>query len=395
MKTIENTLLIIDGHPVFYKVGIWREFTKKFPGEVEVLFLNDISMKKHLDMSFKVIRDDSKERLLNGYSYRFSKNTYSGFLSRINLDLFFSILKSPAKIILIHGYDSFASWLAFFTCKLLRRKIIWRGEAVINNSQEESKFFKSYAKKIMLKIMFRCVDVVMWSCSGNKNYLLKYGVNKQKLFPIPCAVDNDFFQYQKKKISDSKDNIRLELNIAKDDYVVLFSARFSNIKRPYDLIEAVGNIGNQKIVILFVGDGDERVKMEEIAKTHKIRFKFVGFQDRINICKYYSIADLGIVISSYDPSPKALNEMMNFAIPVIATKVIGTAYDLVEEGKNGYLIDVGDVNELADRISYLSQHRSTSTKMGKFSLKLVEKWNYKEDVKGLRNAIDYIISRDV
>ncbi len=398
MRKIKKYLLIIDGHPVAYKAGIWRTFAEQFPNLCQVIYLDDLGIREYRDEAFGVTRCYGDENLLSGYKYQFSrnlkkKNIDSGFFSRINLDIFYKIFKSPAQTVLIHGYDTFSIWFVFLICKFLRRKVIWRGE-VVSAPVNHKSFFKKYFKKKLLNIIFKYADAIMWSCSGNKKYLLKHGAIQEKMFPIPCAVDNDFFQEQRKELSGAKSKIRLGLGIPEDDYVIVFSARFSVRKRPYDLIEAVKNIAEKNITILFVGDGNERKKMEELVKESVIKAKFVGFQKRTDISKYYVIADLAVVLSSYDPSPKALNEIMNFSVPIIVTNVVGTAFDLVKEEKNGYIIKVADINDLTSKISYLNRHRSVSKEMGERSLKIVKGWNYSEDVKGLRNAINYINDRN-
>jgi glycosyltransferase involved in cell wall biosynthesis len=105
----------------------------------------------------------------------------------------------------------------------------------------------------------------MYSCTGNKKYLEYYEVPQQRLFFIPCAVNNQFFQDQKAVLAQDRNKIRAEMGISKDDFVIIFPARFTERKRPYDLIKSVANLTkfNSNIVLLFVGDGPEMEKMEE------------------------------------------------------------------------------------------------------------------------------------
>ena len=121
-----------------------------------------------------------------------------------------------------------------------------------------------------------------------------------------------------------------------------------------------------------------------------LKAKFVGFQNRSAITKFYAISDLGIVISDYDPSPKAMNEIMNFGMPIVVTNVVGTANDLVKENQNGFIINVGDVNALSKKIDYLNNNRDIAKIMGEKSLEIVNNWNYDKDVQGIENAIEYV-----
>ena len=76
------------------------------------------------------------------------------------------------------------------------------------------------------------------------------------------------------------------------------------------------------------------------------------------------MANAGIMISEYDPSPRAINEMMNFALPIVCSDGVGTAYDLVQDDVNGYVVKVGDIESIADSLCRLADDRELSRQMG-------------------------------
>ena len=130
--------------------------------------------------------------------------------------------------------------------------------------------------------------------------------------------------------------------------------------------------------------------MEEYSKRHHIKAIFTGFVNQTEISKYYSISDLNVVISDYDPSPKAMNEAMNFKLPIIVTDVVGTAHDLVKDGKNGFIVKVGDIDSISKKVDFLNKNRKELIRMGNNSFNIVEGWNFKEGVKGIIQAFDYV-----
>ena len=402
LTMIQNKLAIYAIHPIMYQTPIFQELETYINNnninlDFTVLYGDDLSLR---DVYFKEINVSFKPDvpfLMNGYKYKFLKN-YSndsrfGFFSRINPSIFNELKNDKYNVILIHGYESMTAWLALFAAKINKSKIIWRGESVLKGV-ESNYSIKQRLKRLALKTLFKFCDAVMYSCSGNKEYLEFYGVPDNKLFFIPCAVNNAFFQNEKNKYFAKKDDIRFDLGIDKNDMVVLFSARFTNRKRPLDLLNALSKIKNSDITVLFVGDGLERPKMEEFAKKNNIKAVFTGFKNQNEISKYYSISDLDIVISDYDPSPKSMNEAMNFGMPVIVTDVVGTAYDLVKDNQNGYIIKVGDINALADKLDFFNKNRVLLKEMGQESLKIIEKWNYQNDVGGILAAYEYILETD-
>jgi glycosyltransferase involved in cell wall biosynthesis len=396
----KKKLAIYAIHPIMYQVPIFKEFEKillesKLGIEFNVLFGDDLSLKNTYNKEFKTSYSYGKW-LINGYKYKFLKNythdSKSGFLSRINPGIFNELKKEKYDVILIHGYESLTSWFTIIAAKLTNTKIIWRGEAVLRGIEDNSSF-KQTIKRFILKRFFNSCDALLYSCTGNKEYIKFYNVDDKKMFPIPCAVNNDFFQNEREKYIDSISNIKKELGIDLDDMIILFSARFTKRKRPLDLLEALTQIDNSNITILFVGDGLERNNMEAFVKEHNLKAVFTGFQNQTQLPKYYTISDIDVVISDYDPSPKAMNEAMNFRLPIIVSDAPGTAYDLVKNGENGFVVKVGDIDTIAKKIDYLNKNREEMKIMGKKSFEIVQNWNYTEDVKGILKAIEYVTEK--
>ena len=396
-KHVKFRLAIIAPHPVQYHAPLFRELEKFQHIESMIIYCDDMGVAPTYEAEFKtIIKWDIS--LLDGYKYKFLRN-YSllrkgGFFSRVNPAILSEISKNKYDVILIQGYDNLSCWFAFFAAKLAGIKVIWRGESTLKGD-ENSVSLKKRLKKIVLTRLFKACDAVMYSCTGNKEYLKFYGAHESKLFPIPCAVDNDYFRTEHKKYLGREKDIRRELGIAEDDFVVLFVARITENKRPMHLVKAVETIKEKNITILFVGDGIEKEMVEEYCNANNVKAKFVGFENQTEISKYYFIGDLFILISGYDNSPKAMNEAMNFELPIICTKRAGTAYDLVKENENGFLIETGDVVAIAEKIDYLNKNRTVAKTMGRKSWEIVKNWNFHEDAFSIEKAIQFVMGKRV
>lgn len=389
-------LYIYAVHPIMYQTPIFtqlkhRTSTKDF--NFKVLFGDDLSLREvYLDAINTVYKPDV-DFLLKGYEYEFLRNYSSdsrkGFFSRINPGIFLELLFNRPKVILIHGYDTCSSWIAILSAWILRIPTLWRGEAVLRGN-EDTWNLKVIVKKIILTLFFKMCNGCLYSCTGNKDFLLHYKVSDLKLFPIPCAVNNQYFLEEKQRYLPRLSSIKEEIGVSEDQFVILFSARFTKRKRPYDLIQAVIQANLENYCLLFVGDGPERKAMEAMCKQHKLNAVFVGFKNQSEISLYYSLASVAIIISDYDPSPKAMNEIMNFSVPVITTENVGTAHDLVEDGKNGYIIKLGDRDSLAEKLSALYYNPKLQKSMGEAGFKKVQEWNYTKDVDGILDAYSYV-----
>jgi glycosyltransferase involved in cell wall biosynthesis len=384
-------------HPIMYQTPIFKELenyvnSNDLDLDVTILYGDDLSLNEVYYEETNVTFKPDVPFLMDGYKYKFLKNYAKdprrGFFSRINPSIFKEVRREKYNAIVIHGYESLTAWLAFLSAKISNSKIIWRGESVLRGV-ESSSSTKQKIKRFILKMLFNNCDAIMYSCSGNKEYLKFYGVEDSKLFFIPCAVNNDFFQNERKKYAHNIGDVKDELKIDHNDMIILFSARFTMRKRPLDLLKALTQIDNKNITVIFVGDGLERKTMEDFSKEHGIKAVFTGFKNQSEISKYYTISDIDAVISDYDPSPKSMNEAMNFGMPIIVTEVVGTAHDLVKDNVNGYVIKVGDITTMAQKIDFFNKNRIKIKEMGKESLKIIEQWNYKKDVEGIMEAYKY------
>src|SRR5438552_9486259 len=97
-----------------------------------------------------------------------------------------------------------------------------------------------------------------------------------------------------------------------------------------------------------VGDGPERPKAEWLANTHGVAqdVLFVGKQN--DMSELLAISDVLLLPSELESFGLVALEAMACEVPVIATRVGGVP-EVVRDGIDGYLYEVGDVQ--ADRKS--------------------------------------------
>jgi glycosyltransferase involved in cell wall biosynthesis len=232
----------------------------------------------------------------------------------------------------------------------------------------------------------------LYSYTRSKDFYLAQRVPKEKLFFHPCAVNNEYFQTQAKKGKKEKNKIRDKLNIPKKSKVILYVGRIDSRKRTLDIVEAYNKLEDKKeIYLVYVGNGPEEKEISKFAKKNNLKnVKLYGAINRNELYKFYSIADMFVIPSDYDPSPKVMNEAMNFSLPIITSYNVGTSQDLIKEGINGFILEVGDVKVLSEKMEKILKDNSLRKSMGKESLKIVSKWNFDEDVKATIKALNYI-----
>lgn len=119
--------------------------------------------------------------------------------------------------------------------------------------------------------------------------------------------------------------------------------------------------------------------------------KFIDFLGKQDINMYYKAADIFVFPTREDVWGLVVNEAMSFGLPIITTMNCGAGLELIEPGKNGYLINTGSVDLLIRFInlticdSYFKEHaivlnqqkirNYTIEKMALNHIKIIEKCN--------------------
>jgi glycosyltransferase involved in cell wall biosynthesis len=103
--------------------------------------------------------------------------------------------------------------------------------------------------------------------------------------------------------------------------------------------------------LIWVGDGEERQKLESYAKQLGLENHLVvtGMVNAEAIRDYLSIASVGVIGSYMEGWSLAMLEMLSCGLPIVSTEVSG-ANDLIDSGKNGYIVRERDPELFCERI---------------------------------------------
>ncbi len=387
-KRLKN-IIFINTHPIQYFAPLYKYCTEHdLP--VEVWYCSDESMKPVTDTQFGVpVQWDIP--LLEGYGYSFFRNYswkpshFNGFWGLINIGIWVKLISRPKSIIVIHGWSNITSLFAFIIAKCRGHKVCMRAETPWN--QEVLKGEKNIRKKKQWlgKGLFRFVDYFLYIGTQNKLFYENMGVNANKLFYTPYAVDNQRFQQAAAEYLPQKSNIRQALDIPAHAKVILYSGKFMQKKRPMDLIKAFQLLNMQDAYLVMVGDGGLRPQMEaHIAKEKISNIRLTGFINQSEIPKYYAMADVFVMCSEIGETwGLSVNEAMNFNLPVIVSDLCGCSTDLVQEGINGFTYSCGDITDLS---RYLQKILS-GVDVYRHSTEVINNFSYRQTAQSLKKLI--------
>jgi glycosyltransferase involved in cell wall biosynthesis len=159
--------------------------------------------------------------------------------------------------------------------------------------------------------------------------------------------------------------LRRQFGIPAERFVVGWIGRMTGIKRVPDVLETFKRLlalGVDAQLVL-VGDGPERDRLEEQAHELGIqkRTLFAGYQREIS--EFYDLFDAFLLPSRNEGTPVVAIESLAARTPVVATRVGGVP-DVVRDGVDGFLTDVGDVDALAARLAELARDAGLRARMG-------------------------------
>ncbi|MGY0691500.1 glycosyltransferase family 4 protein [Virgibacillus sp. FSP13] len=156
------------------------------------------------------------------------------------------------------------------------------------------------------------------------------------------------------------------LGIPKNHKVITHIAEFNENKRQIDVVQATEQLKEvyKDFVILLVGDG---VLSDEIKRELKDRelgayVRCLGFREDIR--DILSVTDIGLLVSLREGLPKSLMEMKAMQMPIIVTDIRGNR-ELVEDGRNGFIVPVKSPKKLMHALHTLLEDEKLCREMGR------------------------------
>jgi len=382
-------------HPIQYQAPLLRYIVAHSDIELTAFFLSDFSVKGYRDEGFgTTVQWDVP--LLEGYPSEvlpaLGDNQRLTPLRPFVYGLARRLKAGRFDALWMHGYAHQANLRAMMVAKSLGMKVFLRTDSQLASSPTHT--LKAWLKARLLRRLFRDVDGFLTAGTANRDYFRHYGASEPRTFLLPFAVDNEFFQCQAVLAHPDRERLRAELGLSPGRPVILFASKFLRRKRAGDLLEAYRLLSpdgreEPRPYLLFVGDGEQRVAVE--AQARRLGWpgvRFLGFKNQTELPPLFDLCDVFVLPADSEPWGLTVNEVMNAAKPVIVTDQVGAAPDLVRDGENGYVVPVGDTAALARRLRDVTGDPSAAHRMGERSLEIIRGWGFREDVAGLRQALD-------
>jgi glycosyltransferase involved in cell wall biosynthesis len=369
-------ILFVHNTAMWYRRPLFKRLSEIY--DVKFVFTNIQLAKDMYGME-----QSEKIEKLEGLNYKILKNSFGSVMFELTKEL----LKNDYDVIV----DSFfyrGSVISFIIAKLRSKQVIfWSGTWGWGDFKDDILNYKYLLKRYLLK---HSNGIITYG-TKSMDYFIKLGASRNKIFRafntscINTIVD-------KKEVEELKRNLKVE-----HKKVIMYAGRLIKRKNADILIKAFYKLKQEHndSCLIIIGDGECKNKFQGLCKKVNIEndVLFLGMIDNKDLPVYYSLCNLFVLPASGEPWGLVLNEAMQFGKPIIATKGVGAAYDLIKDGENGFMVPEKDSDALYEAMKTILSDSELEKKMGEESKKIIEKFTYENMVQGFREAIGYVIKR--
>ncbi len=303
---------------------------------------------------------------IEGYEEFNEVNTYFGEQLRELLE------EDTADIVHIHDFQ------LLFAYKYVPRGIpcilTWHIPFIENMSKDLSEFLVKHMNEY---------DKIVFSSPEYIEAAVNAGIQKEKTELIYPMANTSIF----KKMEVDKEKIKKSLGLKKEDKIILCIQRVDPKSGHEQLIRAMPKILESipQAKLVFVGGesmsnklSKSRQELKEnilrLIDELKIKDKIIwaGTIDYYKLPEIYNSADINCLTSKNEGFGLAVTEGMACGLPTIGTNVGGIPLQ-VKDNYNGFLVEVGDYKNTAQKIVQILTDKKLSSKMSKNALELVKK----------------------
>jgi glycosyltransferase involved in cell wall biosynthesis len=181
------------------------------------------------------------------------------------------------------------------------------------------------------------------------DYLRAIGIPQTQWRRWPYCVDVDFFRTNAERLA-AAGALRQQYGLDARP-VVLSVCKWVPRENPLELLKAFTILSPANLQLVMIGDGPLRPEMEALrARYPHLTIVFPGYMPYVQLPDWYALSTVYVHPAQYEPWGVSVHEAIAAGCRVVASNRVGSGYDLIIQGANGFQYPVGDVAGLAQYI---------------------------------------------
>ena len=345
-------------------------FITNIPAPYRVDFFNELGKYVGLTVLFEA-KSANNQKIHFNWNLDTVKNFKAVFLSegdcyekQVNWSILPFLKRNHFNEIIITNYANFTEMAALLYLKVHHIPYYMETDGGRIKADENR------IKKAFKKFLISGAKGYFSPSAGADDYLTYYGADRTKIcrYPFTSLKQSDLL---KRPLTEKEKKYwKSKLGVT-EPKMVLGVGRFIPLKHWNDLIQAAATLSGQ-VGVYLVGGKATQEYLNLMNKLHLKHVHFVDFQTKEGTAAYYKAADLFVLPSSGEAWGLVINEAMGYGLPVITTDQCVAGLALVENGKNGYIVPVGDTSQIAKHIHEILDHPEIQSAMSKESLRRIQ-----------------------
>lgn len=247
---------------------------------------------------------------------------------------------------------------------------------------EKKRWWFNWLFLFLSKLLTKRADGIRVVSSGIRNKLIAAGINKKKIRVIstPFKLEKPDLQKVKNFREQHHQNRKTIINVGRQDP-----------SKDYDtLLKAISLVYDKYKNFAFWQVGGH---ISSVRTSEGLIWSSTGKIEQTELTNYYHASDIYVSSSVHESFGKVLVEAMAAGLPVVATSTTGSK-EIIVNGKNGFLVPIGDSQALAKKILYLLNNPEKAKQMGEVGKKIAKnKFDRQKNIKKIVNFWQDLVNR--
>lgn len=271
----------------------------------------------------------------SGYTYRILKGITLGKSFHVNPTLPMELARGGFHTVVVGGYSYPSAIMAFLTSRMLGSRVVMWLDGPVGSKAP-----------LLKRMILNLADHYVVASTKAKESLIRLGIKPQIIDVVPLTVDVCAWGGHHTRLPANLGSVFAEKQMGR---IILFCGRFIPVKNIDFVIELAARMKDlQDVTFLLVGDGPlMRIMQQRVRERGLSNIVFLGFVPPEQLPAVFAVSEMLLLPSLHEPWGAVVNEALASGIPVMVSSVAGAA-DLVEHGKNGYIIDPHDIDRAED-----------------------------------------------
>lgn len=332
-------LFYLDDIPTPYRIGVQKRIAAEWPGAFKLAYCAESEPGREWTLDYGALQPE----FLEGKQWRPSGQV-NPFSFKWNPGVARALAAWRPDVVVLSGYTHPTMWRAARWC--LRNGVPYAVSCETSARSSATTGWRWAVKRAIAGWLVRGMRFGLPVGREAADYLRAFGPTSAPMHYFPNTPDTAPIVAEAERLAATGGEapLRAELGVAPDAPIILFVGRLIDAKRPLDAVKAFRSLdGAENAVLLFVGDGDRMAAIREAAGGDP-RVVCTGWlKNPTIIAQVMAISTAMILPSAHEPWGAVVNEAMAAGSPVISSDQVGAATELIEDGVNGFLIPVGDI----------------------------------------------------